>query len=153
VPIGGRSWKLQSACQVSAKRRRLVCEPVERGDVWVTVDRLEERIDAERAERTREPLEVVVGEMLIGEREDAVLDPRRADLRDSRRVDVAGPIDAAYRGSAGLTARCDLQAHVDSSLKQNRRERAYCPSGLSPASDESVVAGDEAGDRLGAVIA
>ncbi len=53
------------------------------------VDRLEERIMAERPEAKRERLEVVLGQRLIRKRQHLVLEPRHSDLGHGRIIQVA----------------------------------------------------------------
>ena len=82
VPSGGRTWKLQSVCQFSAKS----------GDVSSAARRIAMTCSRPGIGATngsspngpkcqREPLEVVVGERLIGEREHVVVEPRGPDRR------------------------------------------------------------------------
>ena len=87
------------------ERRLLVRFAPHLRDVRVARHRTEIRIDAERTDRLREPLEIFELQLLIRERDHLVLQPQRADrcnLFDSQRP---AQVDAIN----GCTAGCRLR--------------------------------------------
>jgi hypothetical protein len=98
VPAGGVLEAPVAVPVLGEQRRRLVGAPTDRDHVLTPLDRGDERVVAERTEVLREPLEVVVGQRLTGERQDVVLEPRRADLGDgvaSSGADRSTPVTRA----------------------------------------------------------
>ena len=93
------------------QRRRLVGSSHDCGDVGVTVDRREERVVAEGPEPEGERFEVVVGQVLVREREHFVGQPRRANRRDGVVVEAL-QVEAADRRTAGLSAGGDVERHA-----------------------------------------
>ena len=77
-----------------------------------TLDRGDVRVVAERSEAQREPFEIVVGHLLVGEAEYVMLQPCQSDRRHGAVVERRREVDAGDDGSTDLTGRFDMQAHV-----------------------------------------
>ncbi len=92
------------------QRRRLVGAAHDRRDVRMPVDRCEERIVPEGSEPERERLEIVVGQLLVGERQHLVGEPGRTN-RGGRLVVEVAQVEPAHGRATRLAAGSDVHCH------------------------------------------
>ena len=131
------SLKAPVSMPVLGKQRRLLVSlAADRGDVLPSGDRGEERIVTEPAEIEREPLKIVVVDILIGEGEDVVFEPGLSHRRDGRGIKWLRQVEPGDPRPARAARRLDSQGH--SSFASGGAVSVSATSVSSPSSSSPV---------------